>query len=87
MRSSDAAATAATLRQIGYGLGAVTAGLIFSTTTGSAAVEGYDRFRLGTMGMEANVLVNLALDTTCIVFALFIPNRIPQQARSRADAK
>jgi len=81
VRSSDAAATAATLRQIGYGLGAVTAGLIFSTTTGNAVVEGYDRFRLGTMGMEMNVLVNLALATTCIVFALFIPNRIPQQRR------
>jgi EmrB/QacA subfamily drug resistance transporter len=79
VRSSDAAATAATLRQIGYGLGAVTAGLIFSTTTGNAVVEGYGRFRLGTMGMEMNVLVNLALATTCIVFALFIPNRIPQQ--------
>jgi EmrB/QacA subfamily drug resistance transporter len=86
-RSSDAAATAATLRQIGYALGVVTAGLFLATTVNDAALEGHARLQQGTAGMETNVLVDLILVTVCIVVALFIPNRFPQRAQSRAEVK
>jgi len=79
-RSADAAAAAATLRQIGYGIGAVSVGVILSSTPTALALDGYSRLTQGSAGMEDNVLFNLALLLASILFALLIPNRIPRKS-------